>query len=273
MKEKFYLLSFFVLFSFFAQAQDEVGYAESEFTESSARRDWRFKLAPYAWLAGQATDVNDERLRQSFNDLTSLTNFGMQLAGKIYYKKWFVSSNLTYAKLGDDGQESFVQYDLGINQIILDNKIGYVLIDHLDYDNNDIIDGWAMEVTLGAIYWLNDINFKYTIPIGDILPPITGNLSETQKWWDPVVGTSFRLILSKSVLMSLQTNIGGFGLGNASDFYYDLSYLNTFKVSKLLTVTAGYKTFQYKRIEGSGEERIKTNVTTFGPLLGVTMNF
>ncbi|MGB5395028.1 MAG: hypothetical protein WBN16_12310, partial [Lutimonas sp.] len=65
----------------------------------------------------------------------------------------------------------------------------------------------------------------------------------------------------------------GFGLGNASKPYHDIKCLNTFKVTKLLTVTAGYKTFTYRRIEGLGEERIKTNVTTFGPLLGVTMNF
>ena len=267
----FFLFIFFIWFEIYAQ--DQVGYSESEFTESSERRDWRFKFTPYAWLAGQSTDVNDERIRQSFNDLTSLTNFGMQLAGTVYYKKWFVSSNFTYAKLGDSNKEDFISYNLNIDQIILDNKIGYILIDHLNYDNNEIIDGWTMEVAIGAIYWVNDVTFKFEIPLGDILPPIQEKLNEYQSWWDPVIGTNFRLILSPTVLLSLSSNVGGFGLGNASDLYYDISYLNTFKVSKLLTVTAGYKTFKYKRIEGSGEERIKTNVTAFGPLLGVTMNF
>jgi hypothetical protein len=197
------------------QAQDQVGYAESEFTESSERRDWRFKLSPYAWLAGQSTDVNDEQIRQSFNDLTSLTNFGMQLSGIVYYKKWFVSSNFTYAKLGDSKKENFISYNLNIDQIILDNKIGYILIDHLDFDNDAIIDGWAMEVSIGAIYRVNDVTFKFEIPIGDVLPPIKQKLTEYQNWWDPVIGTNFRLILSPTVLLSLSTNLGGFGLGDA----------------------------------------------------------
>jgi hypothetical protein len=62
--------------------------------------NWRFIISPYALLAGQATDVGGEKIRQSFNDLTSLTNFGFQLYTVIMYKKWLLSADGTYANLG-----------------------------------------------------------------------------------------------------------------------------------------------------------------------------
>ncbi len=248
----------------------EVGTANSEFIDQSERRDWSFKVAPYAWLAGTATDVGGEKIRQSFNDLTSLTNFGFQIIAQARYKKWTLSSNLTYAELGDAFEEGPLNIDFRINQIILDTKLGYTLIDKIDF-GDDIIRGWAMEVTVGAIYWSNDINVDVDLPID--LPGFPVNFSEKLQYTDLVFGTNFRIILSKSVLLGLSANIGGFGIGNSSDIYWDLLFVNTFKVTKLLTVTAGYKTFTDKTTSGEGPNEIKTNIKTFGPLLGVAFNF
>ena len=49
--------------------------------------NWRFIVSPYALLASQATDVGGQQLRQSFNDLSSMTNFGFQLVTNVMYKK------------------------------------------------------------------------------------------------------------------------------------------------------------------------------------------
>jgi hypothetical protein len=248
---------------------EEIGTANTEFIDQSKRKDWSFKISPYAWLAGTATDVGGEKIRQSFNDLASLTNFGMQLVVQARYKKWSLSSNLTYAKLGDEIIEGPLLIDFGIDQIILDTKLGYTLIDKIDF-GDDIIRGWAMEATIGAIYWVNDVNVDVDTDLN--IPGFPININENIQYVDLVFGTNFRIILSKSVLLGLSANIGGFGIGNSSDLYWDLLFVNTFKVSNLLTVTAGYKTFTDKTTSGEGEEEIKTNIKTFGPLLGVTFN-
>ncbi|NOQ92375.1 MAG: hypothetical protein GQ552_06640, partial [Flavobacteriaceae bacterium] len=230
-------------FNIFSQEKDddeEIGTASTEFIDKDQRKDWTFKLAPYAWLASTATDVGSEKIRQSFNDLTSLTNFGFQIIAQAKYKKWSLSTNLTYAKLGDAVEEGPLLIDFAIDQIILDTKLGYTIIDKIDF-GDDVIHGWAMEATIGAIYWYNDVNVDVETPIN--LPGFPVNISEKLKYVDLVVGTNFRIILSKSVLLGLSANIGGFGIGNSSDIYWDLSFVNTFKVSDLLTVTAGYKTF------------------------------
>ncbi len=129
-----------------------------------------------------------------------------------------------------------------------------------------------MDATIGAIYWNNDIDVNVDTETPIDIPGFPLNINEKLSYVDLVVGTNFRIILSKSVLLGLSANIGGFGIGNSSELYWDLSFVNTFRVSKLLTVTAGYKTFMDKTVSGEGEDEIKTNIKTFGPLLGVTFN-
>jgi len=256
----------------FTQETDEKsGTANTEFIDKKERKDWTFKLAPYAWLAGTSTDVGTEKIRQSFNDLVSLTNFGFQMIAQAKYKKWSLSTNLTYAKLGDMVEEGPLLIDFYVNQVILDTKIGYTLIDKIDF-GDDIIHGWAMEATIGAIYWSNDVGVNANIDSPINIPGFPVNVSEKITYVDLVVGTNFRIILSKSVLLSLSANVGGFGIGNSSKIYWDFTFANTFKVSDLLTVTAGYKTFVDKTVSGEGSEEIKTNIKTFGPLLGVAFN-
>ena len=87
-----------------------------------------------------------------------------------------------------------------------------------------------------------------------------------------VVGANFQIILSKTVLLFLQADVGGFGIGNSSKLYWDFFLANTFRVSKLLSVTAGYRTFQYEREDGSGEDLVKSNIKTYGPLIGVSFH-
>ena len=278
MKTSFNKILLIIVFIFynnniFSQEKDDddTGTANTEFIDKKERKPWSFKLAPYAWLAGTSTDVGSEKIRQSFNDLTSLTNFGFQMVAQARYKKWTLSSNLTYAKLGDQMKEGRMIIDFAIDQIILDTKFGYTIIDKIDF-GDDIIRGWAMDATIGAIYWSNDIAVDADLDSPIEIPGFPVNISEKMDYVDLVVGTNFRIILSKSVLLGLSANIGGFGIGNSSELYWDFSFTNTFKVSKLLTVTAGYRSFNDKTESGEGEDLVKTHIKTFGPLLGVTFN-
>jgi hypothetical protein len=85
-----------------------------------------------------------------------------------------------------------------------------------------------------------------------------------------MMGVKTRIVLSKRVLLGVAANIGGFGLGNSSKISWDFTYTNTFRVSNLILITAGYRTFKYKRIDGEGAEALETKVSAFGPMLGVS---
>jgi len=221
------------------QAQDNTPIEDDYENPTS---NWRFIVSPYAWLAGQATDVGGQKFRQSFNDVVSLTNAGFQLNTAVMYKKWIFLADGTFANLGSGIEQGPLTVDVEIIQYILDLKLGYLILSDIEEDDvESVIRGWALEVNAGAKYWKNDVTVGYQIAIGS--PPYEeGGFTESQAWWDLMVGLKARFILSRSVLLSVSANGGGFGLGDSSKFSYDFSYLNTFK---------------YKREDGTGDDLLE----------------
>ena len=55
-------------------------------TPPESDREWGIPLTPYALFASQSTDVAGQKLRQSFTDLASLTNFGFQMKTTAYWR-------------------------------------------------------------------------------------------------------------------------------------------------------------------------------------------
>lgn len=236
--------------------------------------NWRFIVSPYALLASQATDVGVQKLRQSFNDLSSMTNFGFQLVTNIMYKKWSVTADGTYANLGSQSDEGLFQVDLDIKQYMLDLRLGYLVHTDIDLDDDSgVVRGWAMEVNAGAKYWSNEVTLDYRVVVNNPPPVVEGQFGTTQDWWDPMLGVKARILLSRSVLLGLSLSGGGFGIGNASQSSWDFAYVNTFKVSHLLSVTAGFRSFLYKRTDGEGESEVESKVHVLGPLVGVSFVF
>lgn len=236
--------------------------------------NWRFLISPYALLASQATDVGGEQIRQSFNDLSSMTNFGFQLNAQIMYKNWILTSDGTYANLGSKSEDGLLQLDLDIKQYMLDLRLGYLVLTRIDEeDNAGVVRGWAMEVNAGSKYWRNDVTLDYSLGLEGRPPLVEDSFTTEQSWWDPMIGVKARIILSRSVLLGLNLSGGGFGVGNASDYSWDFAYTNTFKVSQLITVTAGFRSFKYNRVDGEGESEVETTVHVLGPMLGLSFVF
>jgi hypothetical protein len=68
-----------------ARAQDPLELVEAD-PNSFDAGNWGLAVTPYAWLAANATDVAGAKLRQSFNDLASITNVGFQSRVLARYK-------------------------------------------------------------------------------------------------------------------------------------------------------------------------------------------
>jgi hypothetical protein len=233
---------------------------------------WRFMVSPYALLASQSTDVGGTQLRQSFNDLYSLTNFGFQLVASVMYRNWILTADGTYADLGASDDESLLWLDLDVKQTILDLRLGYLMLNRVDHeDQSEVVRGWNLEVNAGAKYWRNDVTLDYAFTLGDAPPLVEGRLETVQSWWDPMIGARARIILSRTVLLGIHVSGGGLGIGGASEFSWDFLYTNTFKVSRLFSVTAGFRFFAYRYVEGEGDSELETRVSVYGPLLGVSL--
>lgn len=242
---------------------------DSQKEYSDSKKDWGFSITPYALLASQSTDVGGESIRQSFNDLASITNGGFQIVGIARYKRLSFTFDGTFANLGDEIAEGPLAIKININQNILDFKLGYTVYKNFKFDEDDILKGWALNLKAGTKYWKNKIGLDYTLTFNDNIID-SGSIEEFQDWWDLMLGISTNFILSKKFALSVSANIGGFGIGDSSKSAVDFTYLNSFKLSNLIVINAGFRSFKYKRVDGKGDEELKTKVSVLGPVLGVS---
>ncbi|MCK5855903.1 MAG: hypothetical protein KAG64_00340 [Bacteroidales bacterium] len=251
-----------------------------KYNEVAKMNDWGFEITPYALIASQSTDVGGEKLRQSFSDLSSLTNAGFQIIAAARYKRSILSFDGTFATLGSDFSSSgnlvSTTAYLTIKQRILDLKLSYIVFDNFEIKNKNVIKGWALEVGVGAKYWSNDIKIDYVFTIENPLPGqndkvIEGSEAIPQKWWDLMVGAKTTFVVTEKFKIVVMGNIGGFGIGNSSKFAYDFTYFNNLRVLDWLSVDVGFRNFYYKRIDDEGKaNELTTKVNVLGPALGVT---
>ena len=127
------------------------------FNEEDDRKDWSFSFTPYALLASQSTNVGGEQIRQSFGDLSSLTNAGFQFIASIRYKRFGFALDGTLANLGKEEGIGPLQVKFNLDQQILDFKGSYVVYETFEMEDNRVIDGWSLEALAGAKYWPNEV--------------------------------------------------------------------------------------------------------------------
>lgn len=240
-----------------------------DFNEKEDRKDWSFSLTPYALLASQSTNVGGNRITQSFGELSSLTDAGFQLIAAVRYKRFGLAMDGTWASLGSDTEQGPLVLDINVKQKILDFRGSYMLYETFQMEDNRVIDGWSLEVLGGAKYWSNDLTIDYEVIVLD-RPVAEGSINEAQDWWDMMLGVRTTISLAPRVLLSSWISFGGFGIGNSSKFAYDFTYLNAFRISRLITINAGFRNFRYRRVDGEGTEELETRVNVLGPFLGVS---
>jgi hypothetical protein len=245
-------------------AQDPL---EADLDETgAAERDWGIALTPYILFASQSTDVGSQQIRQSFNDLATLTDFGLQARLTVRYKRLLFAADGTYANLETVAEALRSTIAMNIQQRILDMKLFWPVYDSRTPENDGGVGVW---VGAGARYWSNDIFLEVvTEPLLPSGQPTTDTIAEVQDWWDPELGLALHFPVTPAIGFSVRASGGGFGIGDASTFMWDAEFTALFRVSRRFLVSAGYRQFRYTRTDGEGDEAVETKVNVVGPQIG-----
>lgn len=145
----------------------------------------------------------------------------------------------------------------------------YTLVETFAFKETEVLKGWSLSVNAGPKYWGNTIGVDYAVVIGDRVLD-EGSILEEQNWTDLMLGIRSQFVISSKFLVSVEGSIGGFGMGNSSDFSSDFSYFNSYKISKHILINAGFRSFRYSRTDESDSGDLKTKVKVLGPVLGVS---
>ncbi len=219
---------------------------------------WEFELTPYLWAAGMdgtmAVGPKEASVSVGFQDLLKSLDFGFMGRFEARNDRWSLASDLVYTNLGKDAQLTDAGADVGA--VVLDTKML-------------VVEGTAgyrlgrspVEAVAGArIYSVK----------ADVQADRVELASGSGGWVDPIVGLRLRKwVGGDKWLVALRGDVGGFGVG--SDFAWALSAGLGYRLNRSLTLSAGYRAWNFDR---EGEREIsKLDMTMGGFGFGMAIRF
>jgi hypothetical protein len=252
------------LAAFSARAADDYATASPD--------QWRFSVAPYAWLPGIHGEVTlrglTAKVSSSFEDIWNHTDQHWGLMGQ------------TEAWKGDFGGFADIEYfDLGANNI----PAGPFRVDvstktlvfgfGLMYHVGDVFLGWPMadgrdrrlrfDATAGG---------RYTNIDGSLDPLGFPGREKSAEWADPVIGGRVTLDLTNRINAIIQADVGG--TSTSDDFTWSAQGVLGYRFALLgldAHALGGYRVLTQNFANNGGAFR--WNVTMRGPVLGLNVRF
>ena len=114
------------------------------------------------------------------------------------------------------------------------------------------------------------IGGRYNYLYGEIgIPSVPVKRDDTLAFVDPIVGGRVFFPLAKGWTLGLRGDLGGFGIGNASDLAANGNVSINWQLNEVFSLQGGYRALYMKYNEGENE----WNATQHGPWLGIGFSF
>ncbi len=235
----------------------------------------RFKFGIPIWLPeqhglvavrGRSAPVNIS----TRDDFKLLDDLGSVFAGRldVNYGRWGVfADGLFYNVNVTQGILPRIDLTTGFSQAIVDFAGTYnvkQLINQTPWTQN-----WDALILVGGRYNLLDANqITITGPRGRSI-----SRSGKQDWVDPIIGGQIFAPVTEDLRLSFRGDIGGFGIGSASQFTWNIEALAEFRCSDCLQLKMGYRLLDIDQRQGSGDNLFRYDVQLRGPIARIVLNF
>ena len=120
------------------------------------------------------------------------------------------------------------------------------------------------EIFAGARYWSVNPNIHVAVNFRSI------RIGDHRQWVDPIVGLRFGVDLSKTVVLGVAGDVGGFNIANyCSEFTWSQTTMLSWAFADSWSMHAGYRLLDFHRDAGSGSVRMQMR----GPFLATSYRF
>ena len=227
---------------------------------------WKFTLIPYLHLAGMNGDVTIDgittEIDESFSDLVENADFVGSLYLEAREGKWGLFVEPMYMKMSADEQVGDLMVEIEVEQWLVEVGGIYRFSEWSLGNSGDRKS--SIDLMAGGRYFsiAADMDFN-------LLPDIDGS----KGWVDPFVGIIFKADLSSKVSLALRGDIGGFGIGGASDFVWNAFAQLGYDLSKKTTLWLGYRVLDIDYDDGSGDDLFEWKIGVSGLLVGLAYRF
>jgi hypothetical protein len=232
----------------------------------AADDDWEHSLTFYGWLAGIDGTVGvgpldvqvDFSISDAWNALSNVTKVFMG-----HYEgtrgRWTIIADYSNLELQSSRATVAGPVTADLTQRFAELSGTYRLGDSTyECEKHDLA------VLAGLRY--AHIGASFELPGG-------GSPSRSQSWIDPIIGLTYRTRLADRWQFGARGDLGGFGVGNASDLVSNLLLRFTYESSEHWHFDTGWRWLDYNYETGAGTSRFAYDVTMSGPYFGATYAF
>ena len=224
--------------------------------ESGPEKKWKFLIEPYMMFPNMTGETGVRNLPSvnvdaNVSDIFSRLQFGAMLYLEAKTDKWAITSDLLYMSLKQD-----------ITPNILINS-GEVTAKQLGYELAGlyrILPFWEAGVGMRLNSINSEVNILRNTIGGGTQELLSASISRT--WVDPIIITRFTHDIDKWLFI-VRGDLGGFGIG--SDFTWQAQGYVGYRFSKLFQTSVGYRAIGVNYDKGSGADRFRYDMITFGP--------
>ncbi len=210
---------------------------------SAEEKDWHFTAAPYLWAAGLdgSTRVGpvSADLDVSFGDIVDALEGGILLHVEGEADRWGFMCDFLYLALEEGVDFGPVGVNAKVSEAILEAAAMYKINEQLR--------------VLGGVRYVN-LEVELDVQAG----PLAGETNGQPDWTDVFVGARWEFPLSEKWGIRLRGDIGGFGLGDSSDFSWQFVGLLTYEPSTRFVWGFGYRILDIDYEDGPFEYDVRT---------------
>jgi hypothetical protein len=250
-----------------AQASDDASAV------AASENPWRVEVTAWIWIVGMDGTVSargrEADVNASFGDILDASDSIFAFSGRVEagVGAWSGFVDGVYSNLGVDDQSGpagNADIDVDFETVLIDAGLMYRLGE------------WRPEGHAATRPVTLDLyaGFRYTNLDITVDPAMFPARSQSQSWFDPIVGAKLVYPFADSWRVAVNGDIGGFGAG--SDFTWSttgvLGYDFTIG-SAGASAYVGYRAIGQDYSEGSGASAFTWDVVQHGPILGLSLRF
>ncbi|MEX2206078.1 MAG: hypothetical protein WEF50_07625 [Myxococcota bacterium] len=249
---------------------------------AGVREKPKYELGLYVWGASVAGDVDtlegDASAHISFSDLWDNLNVALMGRARANFDEFSLVFDGEYFDLQSDREQRTVRLgpegnievpasaQVKMHMNILELNGGYEIFNVKGPFSAGPSDerGTVGELYLGA---------RYVALQPQIIVKFGGarrDIGEWNSWVDGVVGARVGIDLSRTVVLGIQGDVGGFNIGNSDKFAWSQITSLSWDCTDSMTLALGYKFLDIKR-EPSSDETIKIQIR--GPFIASFYRF
>lgn len=258
-----FVLVFFVESSVFAAS------AQPTLLTKPVNDQWRFLVAPYAWLPWISGDMTikgqDVAVSTKPDELLKILQAVFQVHAEAAKRNWAFMVDYTYLKLKDPLDYTSprgvpVNGNMTTKMTLVDFGVYYKFLNtYIDGRPNSLI---SLEALLGGRYMSlhNSLNLN-------IMP----ERSAGKSWTDPIIGGRMHYMINQFWSAVMDGDIGGFGVG--SHFTWSARLLGIYNFNKNVGLALGVRALGINYSSGQGSNRFRMDTTEYGPEAGITIRW